>query len=94
LVEDEVISETNAEQPEIVAENQILEIFEAIEENNETTEVPSNEKEATQNIDENDEVFDEGIEEQLESTTPTEALDRSEVENKNVADSYAGMLNT
>jgi hypothetical protein len=32
LVEDEVISETNAEQPEIVAENPILETFEAIEE--------------------------------------------------------------
>jgi hypothetical protein len=48
LVEDEVISETNAEQPEIVAENPILETFEAIEEDNETTEVPSNGKEATQ----------------------------------------------
>jgi hypothetical protein len=71
-----------------VSVNPILEIFEAIEEDNETTEVRSNEKEATQNVDENDEVFDEGIEEQLESTTPTEALDRSEVENKNVALSY------
>jgi hypothetical protein len=87
LVEDEVISETNAEQPEIVAENPILETFEAIEEDNETTEVPSNEKEATQNVDENGEVLDEGIEEQLKSNTPTEALDRSEVENKNEADS-------
>jgi hypothetical protein len=88
LVEDDVISETNAEQPEIVAEIPLLKTFEAIEEDNETTEVSSNEKEATQNVDENDEVFDEGIEEQLESNTPTEALDRSEVENKNEADSY------
>jgi hypothetical protein len=45
------------------------------------------EKKQLRKVDENDEVFDEGIEEQLESNTPTEALDRSEVENKNEADS-------